>query len=282
MITFKVPGKWVLAGEHSVLRGGKALAFTHNNYFLNIEYVSSDAANKFSVVPDEASSDIYNLIRSVEKKIKKEIISNLNGTLKITNTIPIGAGFGSSAALCVAAAKLLVELNFLKQEEYLEIATQMENIFHGKSSGMDVAAVSADEPIVFSLSARAWPIGVKKLPKFTFHDTGLRSKTKDCIKKVEKLFVKNPKFAKEIDVKMEAATELAIQGLLLYQENRSAKDGFGMVANAMESAQSCFYDWGLVPESVKKLVDSLTLDGALAVKLTGSGDGGFLVALWPD
>jgi galactokinase len=48
----------------------------------------------------------------------------------------------------------------------------------------------------------------------------------------------------------------------------------------MDLGQSCFEEWELVPESFTVIEEKLKNEGALAVKLTGAGAGGFVVALW--
>jgi mevalonate kinase len=55
----------------------------------------------------------------------------------------------------------------------------------------------------------------------------------------------------------------------------------GSLAEALTEAASCFSEWGLVPASVAAQMRELEKAGALAVKPTGSGDGGFLLSLWP-
>jgi mevalonate kinase len=50
---------------------------------------------------------------------------------------------------------------------------------------------------------------------------------------------------------------------------------------ALNLAQSCFLDWGLVPNEAQKHIDVLSKAGALCSKMTGSGGGGYILSLWP-
>ena len=45
-------------------------------------------------------------------------------------------------------------------------------------------------------------------------------------------------------------------------------------------AKDCFEQWGLIDSSVQAEMDRLSAQGALAVKPTGSGGGGYLLSLW--
>jgi mevalonate kinase len=55
-----------------------------------------------------------------------------------------------------------------------------------------------------------------------------------------------------------------------------------MLAESMNSAEACFSDWNLIPESARAQAAELRAQGALAVKPTGSGNGGFLLSLWKN
>jgi len=112
-------------------------------------------------------------------------------------------------------------------------------------------------------------------PRFTLHDTGIRTSTRECVRKAE------TRGSPEIDRRMDGASREACAGLILYSKGIAA-EGLAQVASAMTEAQACFEAWGLVPQGARIMGESLKRQGALGVKLTGAGGGGFLVALWPD
>ncbi len=61
------------------------------------------------------------------KKIQR---SDLKGTLLLESSIPVGAGMGASAALCVALTRWLGYLKLRQEEsEYYEFARNLENLF---------------------------------------------------------------------------------------------------------------------------------------------------------
>lgn len=283
--TFKtrVPGKWVLAGEHSVLRGATAVALPHPEVGLTLSFDPNKKNSALVVDPVSAEPLIRELLNSVTDSLteKNQSFGWPSGTLKIESEIPIGAGLGSSAALCVALTRWMAGPLAIGESAWIDFATSLEHRFHGRSSGMDVAVIAVAEPISFVMGQGTKSLGVKRLPKFTFHDTGLRSRTSDCVLKVEKFREDVPALAVKVDEAMGAASRMAMEGLVRF-DSGSGPAGIKLIQQAMMSARECFYSWELVPGEARRLEEKLLREGALAVKLTGAGGGGVLVALWED
>lgn len=279
----RVPGKWVLAGEHSVLRGAAAVALPHPELGLSLSFQPDKNLSGMLVDPLAAAELMGELIVSIATSWKEQgkAFELPEGKLVIESDIPIGAGLGSSAALCVALTQWMADPLQIPKSLWSEFATQLEHRFHGKSSGMDVAVITAGEPISFLVGQAVQTIGIKKLPKFTFHDTGLRSRTSDCVARVEAFHTELPAVAVRVDEAMGEASCLALEGLVEYDSGNTQK-GLNLIQSAMRQARECFYCWQLVPGEAKRLEDSLLKQGALAVKLTGAGGGGVVVALWPE
>lgn len=276
----RASGKWVLAGEHSVLRGATAVALPHPEFSLTLKFIPENS--KLEIDPPTAATVISEILDSVHEDYEKEsVFESPRGRLEIRSTIPIGAGLGSSAALCVAMSRWLAEPLGLGRDDaaLFEFATRLEHRFHGRSSGMDVAVISAGEPVFFTIQNGAIPLGIQRLPKFTFHDTGLRCRTSECVVRVEKMREEDPILGHQIDEKMGASCRLATEGLVRY-DSQPGGAALDQIARAMKLGQECFYSWQLVPGAAKRLEEDLFRQGALAVKLTGAGGGGMLVALW--
>ncbi len=270
-----VPGKWVLTGEHAVLRGASAIAMPHPEFGLRFE---SEPASKLSFEPETMGPVIQNLIKLSQEILGKREFPSVK--IRIHNAIPLGAGLGSSAALCVATTRYLVSLGWLGVKQIAEHATRLEDHFHGKSSGMDVAATSASRPILFTRGQAPDLLSFSVLPQFTFHDTGLRMETKKCIAQVQQMRDSDPARADRLDERMKNAGAQALRGLTEFDRGNQ-ESGLQLLSSAMNEGQSCFEEWGLMPEGALVLKGKLLADGALAVKITGAGGGGFLVALRP-
>jgi mevalonate kinase len=276
----RVPGKWVLAGEHSVLRGGRALALPHPEVGLSLQF-QPQVWEGLSVVPPRLEDWVLKLLDREEERARKQgrRFTRPRGSVIVESTIPFGAGMGSSAALSVAVARWLQEESRLEDSEIFSFARALEDEFHGKSSGMDVAAVLGGTPLLFSMKTGAEPLGLTRLPRFRFHDTGLRAATRDCVQKVLALGETQPEVARALDERMAEAVSLAEEGLRAFEGHPEA--GLSPLIASMALSQSCFEGWGLVPASVQDQIKKLKESGALAVRLTGAGGGGFLVELLP-
>jgi mevalonate kinase len=262
-----VHGKCILAGEHAVVRGAKAVVFPLKSRSLSLEWEYKETKDQLSCEENSLAEPFRKaLSRALEIENTKLPPGHFHFHLK--SDIPLRAGLGSSAALSVAVARFLATQNISKSELF-PLALELENIFHGTSSGIDVAATLANSPILFARGEKPREIRTSWKPELFLHDTGLRSSTKLCVEKVTR------QASSALDEKMAKAAELAATAL-------QNPNGQALLVQAMEEAADCFSAWNLIPDSVKELSENLKKRGALAVKPTGSGDGGFLLALWPD
>lgn len=274
--SIEVPAKWVLTGEHAVLRGKQAIAFPYSAFSLKLSY---QVADQFSITANPFQTQIKQLIGRALEYLELNENAFKTGELHIQSQIPMGAGLGSSAALCVAIARLVLWKTGASTEHWIKLATHLEDVFHGKSSGMDVATIAISEPILFSLERPPARLeGITKFPRFELYDSGKRGETRDCIERVKHWQKANPHLLTRFDEQMGDATDLSLAGLKTFQTEPDA--GCEQIARAMSLAQNCFETWGLVTPELMEQKHELLRQGALAVKLTGSGLGGFWVALW--
>jgi mevalonate kinase len=274
-----VPGKWVLTGEHSVLRGGTAIALPHPEYHLTLIFSPDKNSKGLHLKPNEAEKIVHEILESVKEEWEADDRKFImpKGLLTIESSIPIGAGLGSSAALCVALTRWMQKPLNIEEKEVFTFATQLEHRFHGKSSGMDIAVILSDEPISYIRGRGPKALGIKKLPRFTFHDTTKRCRTNECIYRVEKIMEDDAALGRDIDEKMNQASRKIMEGLVRFDTDGT---GIEQIREGMKMGQECFYEWRLVPGEAKRLEESLYNQGALAVKITGAGGGGMLAALW--
>jgi mevalonate kinase len=244
----------------------------------------SGSSSGLEVFPEESREVVNELLQSVGDRLSDEGRSfpRPQGTLRLESTIPVGAGLGSSAALSVAMARWIGEpLGIEGERAIYEFARELEHRFHGRSSGVDVAVALVGKPISFVAEKGYQDLGIKKLPRFTFHDTGLRTRTSECVYRVETLREENPVLGMEIDEKMGHAARSAMEGLVSFDQGRK-EAGLQKLALGMHLAQECFYSWMLVPGDARRIEETLLAQGALGAKMTGAGGGGFVVALWKD
>ncbi len=255
---FTVPGKWILVGEHAVVRGAPAIVAPLSSRSLILEESTELEASPLQTALEKIAETLPGLSEKFSR-------------LKVSSDIPVQAGLGSSAALSVAVARYLEAHDFLPNEEILAKAQEFENIFHGSSSGLDLAAVSASGPIFFRRGEDPKPLTCAWTPKIYLHDSGTRSSTKECVEHVAN------QNRKDLDQLMAMAVDGARAALRL-----SEAEGISLLKDAILTAAKCFEEWGLMNAESAALTEKLYRAGALAVKPTGSGNGGFLLSLWEN
>lgn len=272
-----VSGKWILAGEHSVLRGVPALVFPLSTRSMQICFAPGTEGLKI-ILKGEHGSDLEVLVRAVIGKACENLSLDQNqirGTLTITSNIPIGAGMGASAALCVCISKWLSHLGFLNKNELFNFSKNLENLFHGESSGVDIAVSLKGQPLLFERNGSMEPFSPSWKPYWYLSYTGHRGVTLDCVKKVKELIINNPTLGAQVDHDMHESVRLCIKSLSL-----SEPEGLPLLIKAIDLAKSCFERWDLIDNSTQAHMGMLINQGALSVKPTGSGGGGFVLSLW--
>lgn len=271
--------KFILSGEHSVLRGAEALVFPIKSRYITLEFDESDvelSVEFAGTYGEEARLAFFAVLEEALKQVGRSR-NELKGELLVTNEVPIGAGLGASACLCVVVAKWFVSLNWMLSEQIFGFAKTLENLFHGESSGVDVAVALKGEPISFSMTGRISALELNWTPNFYLSYTGQKGMTSDCVKQVKALYDKDQAKAEELDAQMCCASEMAKSALLDDEEV-----GVKKLSEAMRIAEECFIDWGLSKGVVSEHIEDVKNKGALAAKPTGSGGGGFILSLWQE
>ncbi|CDZ77831.1 mevalonate kinase [Legionella massiliensis] len=269
-------GKWILAGEHAVLRGHGALVFPIKEKKLTLSYRKS--GNELSAdYVGTSGTDMHLLFWSVLEQGQQLLgrsLNNLDGHFHIYSDIPIGVGMGASAALCVATARWFAAQNFLAEDAIFSFAKDLENLFHGKSSGLDIAGVAAESGILFQ-QGNMKPVHQSWQPHWFLSSCGQIGITSHCINQVNEIWQNDPAKAAFIDQKMSDSVKMSADAL-----EKNTAESLNNLAKAINLTADCFKQWGLISETLQQHMQMLLNSGALAVKPTGSGGGGYVLSLW--
>lgn len=271
-------GKWILAGEHSVLRGGEALVFPLKSQWLDWRF--EPGGSSFHVETPKGYPEEFKLLFwSVFEKACQlcQIPQNqFLGKLEMRAQIQVGSGLGASATLCVALTRWFVSLGYVSQDNAFLFAKKLEDVFHGESSGVDVAVVLRETGLIFRRDHEPLVFKAHYQPLWFLSHCGEKGITKECVLKVKNLGIRNPSLLAEIDAKMKTSVDMCKE-LLSNPENSTS---FGKLQEALSLGLECFRAWDLVTPSLQKHMQLLKNEGARAVKPTGSGGGGFVLSLW--
>lgn len=276
-LQIETTAKCIVAGEHAVLRGFPALVLPVKGLSLNLRY--SEGGDSLKAEFNGSQGQEMRILfwgvleRALELAQKKR--SDIAGCVELKNEIPIGSGLGASAALSVAVSKLFLAKSWITESEIYEFARQLENLFHGESSGVDIAACLHQKPIHFVRGEEPRSFSMKWTPYWYLSYSGSRGMTSDCVRRVKALLEKNPELGHEID-EMMGESVLMAEGAL----QMKAEKGFSTLADSLNKSRQCFERWGLVNSSLGRHMTLLMEMGAVAVKPTGSGDGGYVLSLW--
>jgi mevalonate kinase len=260
--------KWILCGEHSVIRGGKAIAFPLHNFSNSIFFEKGD--NLF--IEDSYSKDTILTLLKIGCDFFGVSVKKISGHLLIKSNIPHQSGLGSSAALCSNIAKLFQYCGCCG--DLFEFAKRLENEFHKKSSGSDVAVILENKPIIFNDNKIAEFFKPEFWPPMLLTHSGEKSSTSDCVSIVNDFFSKNEKLALESDQQMNLAANMC--------ENALKKADFNKLKDGIMLGNDVFRQWGLYTASMSFYVEKLLSAGAVAAKPIGSGLGGYIVSLWEE
>jgi mevalonate kinase len=270
--------KWILVGEHAVLRGCPALVFPYLGRTMRLEFTpGGQGLNCNFQGPD--SENLPLLFWGVIEKALSLVgrgRESVTGKFELYSNVPVGAGLGASATLCAAVSRWLEWQGWITSDRVYDVARELENLFHGESSGVDIAVALSGEPLEFRRGMKPQPIRPRWEPRLYISYSGVRGLTSECVKKVQQLFIDDSSKARQFDARMVSAVERAKKALLNSEDAMQRLQ----LCQALNEAGSCFDGWDLTRGELGAHIKLLRDNGALACKPTGSGQGGYVLSMW--
>jgi mevalonate kinase len=188
------------------------------------------------------------------------------------------SGVGASAASCAAIARAFSEelqLNY-SDEKVNEVAYEGEKGYHGTPSGIDNTAATYGGLIWYKREGSSHlmeRMRLKKPVEIVMGNTGLVADTKVVVGGVKERREKDPEKYGLIFHETER---------LVYEARREL-EAFNLksVGEYMNQNHTLLQQIGVSCPELDLLVDLARNNGALGAKLTGTGKGGYMVALTP-
>jgi len=193
--------------------------------------------------------------------------------ISLAGDLPLAAGLGSSAALAVA----IVRATGVSDPDEVRVAAhQLEQIAHGRASGIDDAVISYGTPLLFRPDA---PPGARFIklafpaPPFWVAWVPRICSTKESVARVATMAAAEPT---RFGALVAATTRIVSEG-----EGALRSGGHAQVGRLMNEAQAILDEIGVVVDSHRKLCELGMRAGALGAKTTGAGGGGAVMFLGP-
>jgi mevalonate kinase len=314
-VRVSVPGKLILIGEHAVVYGRPALAAAIDRRLtvtlgpggpggvsLSLPGLAHAEKTSWPAIAEHAERSFaawarfdseptadFSAVRGTEAAhlVKVALGAALsrsafsprelpNAEIAITSNLPVGSGFGSSAAAAVgvlAAFEAALGMASPGREALLAAALDVERCQHGRPSGIDTETVvrgglvwaertiEHPERLSFGTLAAASPL----LSAIAVYDTGRpRESTGEVVAAVRRGRDRDPlRFADILD-RFERATR-AFRAEIENPAGTSER-----LIRSVREAQACLEAMGAVPEAVVRRVRAIEAAGG-AAKISGAG-----------
>lgn len=285
-------GKILLFGEYGVIEDSMGLSVPYDHYQGEFMFPEGDHPKQ------KSSNDSLKVYAQYLQEVidKKELIfdfdidafvMDIENGIMFDSTIPQGFGVGSSGALVAAIynryAQNKIEKNAVTNDDILalkKIFAQMENYFHGKSSGLDPLICYLNLPILIrskdELESAQLPESNSTGKGAIFLlNTGSPGKTEPMVNIfMEKL--KNEGFRKVMKKEFKKYNDACIEAFL-------NKDPQPLLSN-MKKLSTVLFDHfrPMIPDVFHKFWKEGIETDSYYLKLCGSGGGGFIIGFTKD
>ncbi len=279
------PGKIILLGEHASVYGNPVLVAAVNlrtyvtvrkrddeRFILNNEATRIENLEfTYSDIPELKKNWGTLLTAECIEKTFAKLGENSGLDIRVTSEAPISSGLGSSAS-AASAMVLAISREFnheLSNEDIANLAWDIENIVHGKSSGVDPFSVTLGGVLRYQ-RGKFNKLEVRNYPEITIGNTGVVSNTGEIVMDVMKMREEFPKF---FDSYLEAMVHLVNYGQKFLEKGNLR--GLGSMMNINHGL---LYSIGVSSPELDRLVWAAR-ENSVGAKLSGAGRGGIMIAL---
>ena len=277
-------GKVILFNEHFVVYGLPAIASAIGAKTTAL--VERRAGAGVEIIDERPETKGYKSEKAGQQKESMDLmlkfmnIDTMRNGYRMTlgGDLLAASGVGASAASCAAIARAFSDelgLNF-SDDKVNEVAYEGEKGYHGTPSGIDNTAATYGGLIWYrreGSTQRMERMKLKKPVEIVMGNTGLIADTKSVVAAVKERREKEPE---KYGLIFQEAEELV-------KDSRKQLEALNLkkVGENMNRNHTLLQQIGVSCPELDLLVDFARNKGALGAKLTGTGRGGYMVALTP-
>lgn len=267
------PAKLLLFGEHTILRGSRALAVPY--YALGGQWAWGASAAQQQRLPELARYLAANW--PTELIDSRQLAQDLQAGLFFDSNIPLGYGLGSSGALCAAvfARYASPEALTMTQSALKDTLARIESFFHGASSGIDPLLCYLQKPLCLMPDGSFEELALPALDQVQFFllDTGIARSTGPLVRYFTQRFDDDPHFRAQVQTHWIAGTEAAIDACIQAHAPQ-LWSAFDLISRFQRQHLP-----PMIPAAVEGLWDEGAASDHFRLKLCGAGGGGFMLGL---
>ena len=269
-------GKCILLGEHFVVYGTPALALPVSAVGTDVRVEEAFGGKGWELISSaDLTSEDEQRSREMLAAAVKGLALDPGASRRVTveSTIPLGHGLGSSAAFSVALVGALARSagRQLPPTELRQRAHALEQLVHGTPSGIDDSVVTLERPVWFVKGETVQPLEPPELPRLVLASSGSPGCTGQAVALVRRLSETHPDHFAELCAQATAAAHRGKRALMTGDAEA--------LGRLMDQVHSLLQEIGVSTAGLDRLVGAAREAGALGAKLTGSGMGGFAMAL---
>lgn len=274
-------GKVILGGEHAVVYGCSALAASIPNALeLRCSPLDDAAMLELEVphwklhrtIPARPELDEDRLTQAIRSLFEQAQVQPWGRRIQGRTELPAGSGLGSSAALCVALAKLALGPGADK-DQLFDLSMIGESVFHGEASGIDSQLALNGGLVRFTRGQKPETLHLAHPLKLWIISSDTPRQSADQVSKVKSRMFRFPKLA--------APTWALFDAQVQHMQHSILSNHLKDLGEMMQMQHELLSTLGVSTPRLDALCHCAHQAGALGAKLTGAGGGGCVLVLPP-
>jgi mevalonate kinase len=274
-------GKVILCGEHSVVYGRPAIAVPISDMRAYASVEPAPAAAGLHIVAADLRQETllhdappdHPLGKTARLVLDHLGVPEPDAVLTVRSDLAIGSGMGSGAAITVAAIRALSAFlgTELPPERVSALTYEVEKIHHGTPSGIDNTVIAWERPVYFVKGGPPETFSIAVPFSLLIAYSGITSSTREAVAEVRRRWLASPDYYDMVFNCVGAISRAARAAI-----EQGALQALGTLLNENHGLLSRI---GVSLPQLDAMVNAAREAGALGAKLTGSGQGGNIIAL---